>query len=315
MPLRVFFLILSFLICSLLGTAMALFARRLTRRRAATLEKRLGLGDEAPDPDLVRISLEYDTSQGWAAALDRRLARFMQQAGIALAPDAAFLVAVAVGLTLCGTILLWRDNFLEAAVALVAGFLAVFGYYGYCRAWRTNRIREQLPDVMDLMARAVRAGESLDQAIHLIGETVAKPLGPEFHRCARQLEMGLSIDATMQALTRRAPIAEIRILTSTLIVQRRAGGSLPATLERLSMVIRDRINYHRQFKAATGAGRVSTILIGSAGPLIGVYMVIWQHQYFQKFLTGTPGHLMLAAALVLQVVGYTWIYNLLKSDY
>jgi tight adherence protein B len=168
---------------------------------------------------------------------------------------------------------------------------------------------------MELLARAVRAGESLDQAVHLVGETVPKPLGPEFRRCARQMEMGLSVDAAMQSMSRRAPVTEIRILASALTVQRKTGGSLPITLERLSAVIRDRLNYRRQFKASTAAGRVSTLLIGAAGPFVAVYLMVFQAAYFQKFLDSFGGQMMLLTALVLQVVGYIWVYSLLRTDY
>jgi tight adherence protein B len=168
---------------------------------------------------------------------------------------------------------------------------------------------------MELLARAVRAGESLDQAIQLVGSTVKKPLGPEFKRLAHQLEMGLSIDTAMRAISRRAPVAEIRILASALMVQRQTGGSLPITLERLSAVIRDRLSYHRQFKAATGAGRISTILIGVAGPLIALYLLIFQRDYFNKFFESFPGQMMLTTAICLQIIGFFWIYRLLKSDY
>jgi tight adherence protein B len=315
MPHKVFFLVLSFLICSLLGSFLMIRIRRLLRRRVARLEKRLGIGEDAPAAPQLRISPEYQAGSGLVAKVDRGFGLFISQTGIELSPETAFLIAVAVGLTLCGVVLLWRDDFVMAAVSMLAGMGAVFSYYAFCRSRRRGEIREQLPDVMDLLARAVRAGESLDQAVHLVGETVPKPLGPEFRRCAQQLEMGLSIEAAMQSITRRAPVTEIRILASALMVQRKSGGSLPITLERLGAVIRDRLNYHRQFRATTAAGRVSTMLIASAGPLVAVYMLVWQRAYFAKFVESVPGQLMLGTAIFLQVVGCVWIYQLLRTDY
>jgi tight adherence protein B len=151
--------------------------------------------------------------------------------------------------------------------------------------------------------------------VQLVGESTPKPLGPEFERLARQLEMGLSIKAAMRSITRRTPVAEIRIFASTLMVQRETGGSLPTTLERLSGVIRDRLSYKRQFKAATGSGRISTMLIGIAGPLIALYLLVFQRDYFNKFFDSFPGQLMLLTAVLLQIIGFIWIYRLLKSDY
>jgi tight adherence protein B len=265
-------------------------------------------------PKTLRLRPEH-ASGGVAGRVDLGFTRFFLQTGIALSPDTGFMIASGAGLVLCGIVLVVRDDFLEAALALGAGVLVVMAYYYHRRSRRIAEIREQLPDVMELLARAVRAGESLDQAISLVGESAPRPLGPEFKRCARQLEMGLSVSAAMEAITLRAPVTELRIMASALMIQRRAGGSLPRTLERLSAVVRDRLSYQRQFKAATGASRISTMLIGLTGPLVTIYLLIWQREYFDKFFESFPGQMMLLTAIVLQVIGYFWIYQLLKNEY
>jgi tight adherence protein B len=313
---RLFLLILSFLICSFLGAAISVASRRIWANRHAKLHRRLGR-EEVDDENLdALISPEYrSNAQGVVGEIDKRFSRFMSQTGVDLDPDTAFLVSIAGGLLLSGVVLLWRDDFLAAAFAMVVGMSSVLIYYSWRRSRRRTEIQEQLPDVMDLLARAVRAGESLDQAIKLVGQSAAKPLGPEFLRCSKQLDMGLSIDAAMRSLSRRAPLSEMRILATTFMVQRKSGGSLPTTLERLSVVIRDRINYHRQFRASTGAGRVSTLLIGCAGPLVAAYLIVWQAEYFARFTSTNAGQLLLGTAIGLQMIGIFWIYQLLKSDY
>src|SRR4029078_9732886 len=131
------------------------------------------------------------------------------------------------------------------------GFIAPWAYFLYRRADRINRIREQLPSSMEMMSRAVRADETLDQAVDGAGRTTETPLGIEWRRAARHLDLGLSVPAAMKSMTKRAPLMQMRILSTALNVQRRTGGNLPTTLERLSHVIRDRLSYQRQFKAAT----------------------------------------------------------------
>jgi Flp pilus assembly protein TadB len=155
---RVVLLILSFLICSFLGTFFVLLAQRLWGRRQMRMEQRLGLGPTQRRDTPLQISPEFDETGGMAGRVNRGFSRFFAQTGIDMTPDTAFLVAAAVGLLLCGTVLLWRDNMLEAAGALAFGFLSVIAYFRYRRAKRLAEIREQLPDVMELLARAVRAG-------------------------------------------------------------------------------------------------------------------------------------------------------------
>jgi len=98
-------------------------------------------------------------------------------------------------------------------------------------------------------------------------------------------------------------------------VQRRTGGNLSQTLERLSTVIRDRLSYQRQFQAATGSSRMATILIAAAGPFVFTYMLIFQPDYMGQFFNLAGGWTLLSIAVVLQIVGLIWVANLLKNRY
>jgi tight adherence protein B len=187
--------------------------------------------------------------------------------------------------------------------------------YLLARARRQRIMREQLPDVIEHIARAVRAGQTVDQAINLVGDTSPQPLGIEFRRCAGQLNMGLSVDAAMRALSRRVAIPEMRLLASTFVVQRRAGGSLPITLDRLAKVIRDRITYYRQFRAATSGSKLSMIIVAITGPAVALYMMIFQPEFFNRFFESSFGILMFAISVTFYVVGLTIMYFILKTDY
>ena len=142
-----------------------------------------------------------------------------------------------------------------------------------------------------------------------------RPLAYEFQYCHRHLEMGLSVDATMRALTRRVPIVEIQILASTLVIQRRTGGDLPEALESLARVIRDRLNYYRQFRAATAASRVSFLVMSLAGPVMAVSIWVWCKEPTEKFLLSSEGQKLAAIACGLYVAGVAWIFQLLRPRY
>ena len=246
---------------------------------------------------------------------DRWFDRLVLESGYGFTSTAAFLAALSGGLLLGGWMFLWRDSLLMAGIGLLVGMVVVIAIFAWMRARRLRRMQEELPDTIELLARAVRAGETLDQAIALVGQTVAAPLGPEFRRCARHLEMGLAMEAALRSLARRVPLYESRILAATLSVQRRTGGSLPTTLERLARVIRDRLSYQRQFRAATAAGRTSTFLMTAVAILVLLYLLIGRPDYLPQFLESTAGKVMLAIAAVLQIVGLVWIARLLRPDY
>ncbi len=99
------------------------------------------------------------------------------------------------------------------------------------------------------------------------------------------------------------------------MVQRRTGGNLPLTLERLARVVRDRLSYYRQFRAATAAGRLSALVIALAGPLLVAYMMTFQPDYIEMLFTTRLGQILLGLAITLQVIGIFWIWRLVRTDY
>ena len=246
--------------------------------------------------------------------LDRWFDRLLLSTGYAFSPLAAFLAAVAVGLALGGAVYVWRTSELLAVIVFLVGTVLVIAWYAWAGARRRTAMQTQLPEIMDLMARAVRAGESLDQAFTLVGDTQRDPLSVEFRRCSRQLEMGLSLDVAMQSFMRRVPIAEASIFAAAITVQRRTGGNLPLTMERLASVFRDRLAYRRQYRAATAAGRTSTIVIVAAVALLVTYLLIWRPDHFRSFLESDAGKIMLTAAVILQGLGLWWIIRLLRPE-
>lgn len=290
------------------ATSVVLLLRDLRARDAATATV-VGGVQRLPEPIPEGVPLHLTDR------LDRNFRQLVFQSGIDLAAEPAFLMCVLVGLLIGGGMMVWYNNPPMAVGGFILGMVAPLTIYLIARRRRLRSIREQLPDVMDLMSRSVRAGETLDQAIDNVGQSAGEPLGVEFARAARQLEMGLPLDTALRALTRRAPITEMRILSAALNVQRRSGGNLGVTLDRLAGVIRDRLSYQRQFMAATGASRMATILIALAGPLVFAYMLMAQPDYMGQFFVLPGGWTLLSISVVLQLVGLTWVIGLLRNDY
>ena len=161
---------------------------------------------------------------------------------------------------------------------------------------------------------ASRAGQTSEQAIELAGQELEGRLSREFRNCTQQLAMGRSFDAVMKTLAARIRTVEMRILTTTLIVQRQTGGNLSETLERMSAVIRDRLNAQRQMRASTGAGRSSTMIIATISPLAYLFMFIFQREYLEILFNDPLGRLLLGGAVVLEIVGLFWVAALLRQE-
>lgn len=301
-----------FIAVALIIGAVLLFLRDVAARRRRAEEQQL---DGAEKPFDFAVLLPPAETAAAQAEEESWLGELATQTGTDFTAETALLLAIFAGLALGGALFAWRDDWLAGAAGVVAGIVAVGGMLFYLRYRRYRAIREQLPDIMELMARAVRAGESLDQAIVLAGNSAFRPMAAEFRYCASQMNMGLSLDSAVRGMVRRVPLAETRILAMTLIVQRRRGGGLPVTLERLAKVFRDRVAFYRQFQASTALGRGSAAAIALVALGLDAYAIFGQAGPAGSLLTTAPGRVMLAVALVLQVVGITWAMWLFRSNY
>ena len=301
-------LIVIYLAVALIAAAVFLLVRDLFARRTPPDQQ----GEEALDLSTLLPPTETEAAAG---RNDSRLGRLAIETGFDLTAETVLLLAAMIGLAIGGAIFLWRDDVLAAVTGAVLGVLVVAALLVFLRARRYRAIRDRLPDCMDLMARAVRAGESLDQAITLVGNSGLRPVDAEFRWCASQMKMGLSLESAIRGMVVRLPLAETRILAMTLIVQRRRGGSLPSTLERLAQVFRDRMSFYRQFQAATALGRGSAALIALLAIGLDGFVIFGNSEYTETLLTTNVGRIMLSIAVVLQILGIAWAAWLFRSRY
>ncbi|MEX0704128.1 MAG: type II secretion system F family protein [Planctomycetales bacterium] len=253
-------------------------------------------------------------ADGLMGRLDQFFERLVLESGVESTPTGVFLGLFACGLLVGGTLFVIYDNPLLGALGMGAGMAVPTFWLMWKRSKRMHAILEELPHVVDLLARAVRAGESVDQAIDLVGTEFDGPLGREFARASRQLEMGRSLQAAMKTLSSRVQLLDIRLLASVLSVHRQTGGHLPETLERLSGVIRQRLNSRRQMRAATAAGRFSAIVIVTAAPLVYIAAFMWNEEHYRILYDDPTGRILLLVAFCLEVIGIIWVLRILRTD-
>lgn len=305
--------IVSFACLASVIAAVCLGVRDLFFRRSEAVEVS---ADGAP-PRLGRLTLARDAAPraGLVGAIDDKFEKLVVESGVPADGLTVTLILVLSGLVCGGAAFLWTDDLFSGLVGFAVGLAAPVPYLSLRRAGRLRDVQAQLADVLDLMSRATRAGESLEQSITLVGQRAADPLGLEFRRCARHLQMGLSVPAAMRSLVHRLPLMDVRILATTLSVHRQAGGNLALTLERMARVVRDRMVYRQQMRSVTAAGRFSAMLIATVGPLLFLYMFMFQRDYVSKLLDLPLGNMLLVIAVILEIVGLMWISRLIRTEY
>jgi len=277
------------------GRGLTLHGRRVGLRRRPTVF------DQTP-------------ARSVSGRIDQAFDQLVLESGWDCTPIAGFLLVLASGLLGGGLLWSYYDDLLAGIAGMTIGMLVPLVVMTVQRARRMHAVREELPYVLDLLARAVRAGESLDQAIAMVGNETKGLLGREFLQCARQLDMGRSVETVVKSLANRLRVVELRMLATTLTVHRQAGGNLAEALERMSSVVRDRLSARRQMRASTGAGRASAILIATVSPLAYLVMFLWQPEHVRVLYDDPLGLTLLAIAVILELVGVLWVVALLQNE-
>jgi tight adherence protein B len=205
---------------------------------------------------------------------------------------------------------------LGAVASVVAGFPAPFTPLGalamatlpllwlmFRRSRRMKAFAVQLPDALELTARALRAGHSLASGFNLVREEMAAPIGKEFGRVFEEQNLGVSMDDSLSGLTRRVPNLDLKFFATAIVLQKQTGGDLAEILDKIGYIIRERFKIWGQVQALTGEGRLSGIVLLALPPVLFLAVYRLNPDYVMMLFTDPMGKKMLAGAVVMQVLG------------
>ncbi|MBL9124596.1 MAG: type II secretion system F family protein [Planctomycetaceae bacterium] len=171
------------------------------------------------------------------------------------------------------------------------------------RRSRLKKFATQLPDALELISRALRAGHSLGAGFNLVQEEMAAPIGQEFGRAFEEQNLGLPLDESLQGMTERVPNLDLKFFATAVVLQRQTGGDLAEILDKIGSLIRERFKIWGQVQALTGEGRLSGVVLLALPPLLFVAVYRLNPDYIMTLFTDPMGKKMLAGAIVMQLVG------------
>jgi tight adherence protein B len=151
--------------------------------------------------------------------------------------------------------------FLPPAFGLIAGSLPLL-FVAWKRAKRLATIQRQLPDALDLMTRALRAGHAFSSALKMTAEEMVEPAATEFRTVHEEVNFGVSLQLALSHLSDRVPINDLRYFVVAVLVQRESGGNLTEILGNLSKLIRERLKLYARIRVLCSEGRMSAWVLG-----------------------------------------------------
>ncbi len=254
-----------------------------------------------------------------------RLHLFIQQADMKITAGMLLVASAASGLAVFLIGLLFGIATVLLVIAVAAACAAPVMVVAFKRSRRFSRFEELFPDAIDLLARAVRAGHAFTTALELIAQELPEPVAGEFRTTYEQQNFGMPLREALHNFTVRVPLSDVSFFVSALQVQRESGGNLAEILDNLAFVIRERFKILRQVKVFTAQGRMTLYLLTGLGPAAAALMVLVNPEYIGRFFKDPQpkvsifllgqyplGSVMIATALLLQLVGYLVIRKIIR---
>ena len=250
----------------------------------------------APQPLVTQIAA--------ALPLARRLDRLAEQAGWPGGARKALrmmillaCVGAAIGAARTG------EPLLALASASLGAALPV-AYLAYRRNKRLEKFEEQFPEALDMVTRSLRAGYALGAAIQLIGDEMPDPVGPEFRRVFEEISLGRPPTEALRDLYDRIAIEDLRFFYTAVSIQRDVGGNLAEILDKLSEVIRERFRLLSYARVLSAQHRASAYCVAASPFAMAIIFATLNPGYFDALLRWPNAKLLIAAALVMQVIGF-----------
>ena len=273
--------------------------------------------DDAPLQQLLK--LEQINRFAWLNALiqkyhvSRMLKTRITQANVKTTP--APLLVTSFGLALVGFVgvSLFIDVIaLEVAVAALLGYLPI-GLLSFKRSRRINAFNKALPDAIDMMGRALRAGHSMAASINIVAEQSLEPVRSEFGEVFKQQNFGLPLRDAMTQMLDRVPSQDLRVLVTGMLVQKETGGNLAEILDRIANTIRERLRIHGEIKTHTAQGRMTGWIL-CALPIVMLVVINMINPGYSNMLINTPiGKMLSYLGIALLITGGVIIRQIING--
>ena len=275
--------------------------KRADRARKSPLFKNLG-----------QMAAELGGGDEARPTAKQRFAAMVEQSGLDVTPGRLGAISGIAAAALGSVVFLARGSLFEALPVAAVAALAPAWYVRRRRNKRIEKLRSQLPEAFDLMARVVRAGQTLGQALLAVADEFPQPIASEFALCQEQQNLGLAPEVAFRDLNRRTGIIELKIFVLAVLVQQQTGGNLAELLLKLGGVVRERYMIQGTIKTLTAEGRMQGWILASLPPFMLLLLLALNPDYagelFQhpRVLLGTFG---------IELLGALWIRKIVNFDF
>jgi tight adherence protein B len=209
----------------------------------------------------------------------------------------------------------WRFGHTLVAMLIGAALgFSPFAFVLFKRKKRFGSFQQGLPEALDLMVSALRAGHSLIAAMGLVARECADPVGSEFKSCFEEQNYGLELKTALDNMIVRVPLQDLKIVATAIMIQKESGGNLAEVLDKTAHVIRQRFRLKRQIAVHTAQGRMTGIVLTLLPIVLAVALYFVNPEMMSLLWTRAIGIKLLYTASAMIVVGGLIIRKIVNMD-
>ena len=242
------------------------------------------------------------------------LVNLIEQAGVSI--PAYRIVLIGLGGILAGLLFvpLLTANEVLIVGATVLGGLAPWIWLKRTRAERLAQFEEALPDGLSMLARTLRAGLPLTQALQTVSQEMTGPVAKEFGTVFSELNYGGDLRSAFLSMLERIPSLAVMAMATAIMIQRETGGNLAESISRLEYLQRERFRFQRHLNSLTASNRTSAWIIGLIPFILAAVLELLSPGYLGTLTSHPVGNTLLYVALGLQAIGALWIRRMIRLD-
>jgi tight adherence protein B len=247
--------------------------------------------------------------KGWVEELGGQLL----QAGVNMKPGAFLMLwgAIAISMTLIGLVLM--SGFF-GFVLMVLGWVGPFFWLRRKQRKRLRTFEQQLPDAVDMLVSAMKAGYSFQAATQFIGDEMTPPAGPEFARFYDEQRLGIDVRTALLNLQGRMDSQDLKMFVTAVLIQRETGGNLGDVLQNLADLIRERIAMRGQIETLIAEPKMSARFLAALPVVVILILAMVSPGFMTPMFASGGGRIALAAAALGVIVGYGIMMRIADVD-
>jgi tight adherence protein B len=244
--------------------------------------------------------------------LSDKLRLLLRQADLPWTVGRLLLVSAMLGCVAATLINLRTGAALLSFLVGVGAAVAPLSYVFQKRAKRFDRMRQHLPEALDLMVAAIRAGHTFASSMSMAAKECPEPIRKEFRQTFDEQNFGLELRVALTNLAQRAPIHEVRIIVTAILIQNETGGNLTEILDKVAYLIREDFRLQRQVRVHTAQGRMTGWVLSLLPPILGFVLYLLRPEHMSVLWTRSAGRVMLYGGIVMTLIGALIIRKIIR---